>query len=146
MSLIHCEHKEIKGQFVTVIHRRKPKMKSADTFFKPQTKESDMAELEKHMPRGEKSVAAHGDNSDKLLKDYVTKCANLMGEMESKNSDLKEVLRSAKNDGFLKTSIRNAVKELRMTTEQRDSRKEIDEMTARYTELCRDLPLFKQAA
>lgn len=90
--------------------------------------------------------AAMGHNAppldDKLLKEHVQKVAKLQNSMEALNGKIKEELRTAKDNGFKKMSIRAAVKELRMTAEQRQSREEIDAETKRITRLCADLPLF----
>lgn len=105
-----------------------------------------MSKTETMMPRGEQSVPAKGDNADKALKDYVSRCANIIGEISDLNSDLKEVLGEAKNAGFSKMAIRRTVKFLRLTTEQKDTKREVDDLTEHYTNLCQDLPLFKVAA
>lgn len=96
--------------------------------------------------RGEMDLPANGDNSDQLLKDYVSKVFNIEEEITALRGDIKEILSNAKNDGFLKTSIKDTVKNLRKTEEQRQSKREVDETTAHYTALCKDLPLFHAAA
>lgn len=84
-----------------------------------------------------------GHNSeDELLRGYVQKTAGLVREMQEINGEIKEVLREAKDAGFLKMAIRRAVKDLMMNEEQRQARKEVDAETKRITELCSDLPLF----
>ena len=104
-----------------------------------------MSQLETIMPRGEKSVPAKGNNSDQLLKNYVERVGNIMNEMSALNSDLKDVLRQAKSDGFLKTAIRKTVKQLQMTGDHLDAKREIDEATKHYVAICKELPLFKFA-
>ena len=96
--------------------------------------------------RSERSLPAKGDNSDALLKDHVAFIAAKQMQMEKLGGEIKERLSMAKNEGFLKMSIRKAVKNLRSTEEQRQAKRAVDEEAERYTALCRDLPLFAQAA
>ena len=105
-----------------------------------------MSKLENIMPRGDKSIAEAGHNNDKLLQDYVIRFAKKQLEIEKLSGEGKEILREAKNDGFLKTSIRKAVKNLRMTPEQVQAKQEVEDTTKTYMEICGDLPLFQQAS
>jgi uncharacterized protein (UPF0335 family) len=91
-------------------------------------------------------VAVGGSNSDELIKKYVQNVARWKNEISEISGKIKDELNSAKQDGFLKTSIHNAVKNLRMSEDQRQARDEIDSETQRITELCADLPLFSMAA
>lgn len=90
--------------------------------------------------------AALGHNSEKsneLLKEYVEKVAKKTRSMKAISGDIKEILNDAKADGFLETSIKDAVKILEMTDDQIQSAKEVDSETKRITKLCADLPLFR---
>lgn len=91
-------------------------------------------------PRGE------GDNSDEALKDYVTRFAAHVAKVEELRGEGKEILSEAKDAGFSKMAIRKAVKILRMTEEQDQVRKEVDQQVRHITELCGDLPLFSASA
>lgn len=92
--------------------------------------------------------SALGHNSganDKNLIAHVEFVAREMDKIDAIRGKIKDRLDKAKTDGFLKTSIRNAIKVLRMTEEQIQAKEEIDSETARITELCADLPLFHAA-
>lgn len=92
--------------------------------------------------RDEKNAAAVGDNADRILMEYVEKVAKFQDQIDTINGKMKDTLNAAKKDGFLKTSIKEAIKNLRMTKEQWQSKKEIHNETMRITKLCSDLPLF----
>ena len=95
---------------------------------------------------GDKPLPAQGHNSDQLLKDYVSQLAKKEAAIEGIRGEIKDILSNAKNDGFLKTSLRNTVKKLRMSEEQRQAKSEVDKATEEYTALCKDLPLWAHAA
>lgn len=105
-----------------------------------------MPKLKEVSSRGEQDLPAYGDNSGKLLVDYVERYTKKLEAVEAIRGEMKDILNEAKNDGFLKTAIRKTVKNLRLTEEQRQAKQEIDEATRHYTELCQDLPLFSAAA
>lgn len=90
--------------------------------------------------------AMQGSNSNELLKKHITDFAQLERKKQEIVGKQKEILRAAKDDGFKKMAIRGAVKDLSMTEDQRQAKQEIDDERAHYTDLCRDLPLFKTAA
>ena len=94
----------------------------------------------------ENAMNAKGHNSNDLLKKHVTDYAQLNRKISELRGKQKEILRSAKDDGFLKMAIQGAVKDLEMTDEQRQAKQEVDDARAFYTDLCRDLPLFSKAA
>jgi uncharacterized protein (UPF0335 family) len=91
-------------------------------------------------------MPANTDNFDALLRDYVEKVAKKENSIDGIRGELKDILNEAKNAGFLKTSIRKAVRKLRMTQEQIQAKTEVDEAAEQYFNLCKDLPLFKAAA
>lgn len=93
-----------------------------------------------------KQAAGKGHNSDELKRDYVKKLVGLKMEMTAIRGREKDLLNNAKTDGILKTSLRNAVKELAKTDEQLQAQKEVDTETAYITALCKGLPLFEAAA
>lgn len=78
----------------------------------------------------------------KNLQEHVIYVAKKEAEKRKIDGQIKDRLGNAKNEGFLKTSIRKAVKILNMSEEQIQAKKEIDDATEYYTDLCRDLPLF----
>lgn len=84
----------------------------------------------------------HNSASDELLKGYMEKLNNLTNDAEAVRGDIKEVLNQAKADGFLKTSLRKALKDLRMTEEQRQSSNEVQQSREEYVRICKELGLF----
>lgn len=90
--------------------------------------------------------AKAGHNNDELVKDYVKKLCNIRARQVALRGEEKDLLNKAKADNILKTSLKNAVKELAMTPEQTQAKAEVDDETKRITALCKDLPLFKSAA
>lgn len=87
-----------------------------------------------------------GSNSDEALKGFVERFAQIQIKKQKLIrpliDDEKLTLTEAKGAGFSKMAIRQAVKEMLMTPEQRDAHNEVDEQRRKITELCRDLPLF----
>jgi macrodomain Ter protein organizer (MatP/YcbG family) len=84
---------------------------------------------------------------DENTKKTVQEVAIRTAKIKALNEEIKDILNDAKkNNGDLKTSIRASVKNLFMTSDQRQAKKEIDLETDRVTKLCKDLPLFKSAA
>ena len=90
--------------------------------------------------------AMNTHNSDELLQKYVTNIATLEQEKAEIVSKIKEEKRSAKEDGFLVTAIAGAVRDLRSSQEQRDTRDNVAVERQRIFEICLDLPLFASAA
>lgn len=91
----------------------------------------------------EGSAIGHNDPINaKNLQEHVLYVAKKEAEKRKIDGQIKDRLHDAKNEGFLKTSIRKAVKILNMTEEQLQAKKEIDDATEYYTDLCKDLPLF----
>ena len=91
----------------------------------------------------EESAIGHNDPINaKNLQEHVSYVAKKEAEKRKIDGQIKDRLSDAKNEGFLKTSIRKAVKILNMTEEQLQAKKEIDDATEYYTDLCKDLPLF----
>jgi len=98
------------------------------------------------MSKIEKTVPEKGDNSDKLLIEYVQDYAKIETQIVALREKQKAVLNNAKDDGHKKMSIRGAVKDLRMSSEQRQAKLEVELDRKRAVELCKDLPLFRNAA
>lgn len=93
----------------------------------------------------QREAKAAGHNSEKLLKDYVTKDIEIVKKIQSLNDQRKLNLNDAKDAGFLKTSIRRTTQNLLKSEEQRQADREVDAATAHYTKMCIDLPLFDNA-
>lgn len=88
--------------------------------------------------------AMHGGNSDAALKGHLEFIAKKMIAIEELNSDIKDRLRKAKDDGFKKMAIRKAIKTLMMSDEQIEVQKEIEDETQYAYDLGADLPLFSK--
>ncbi|WP_299074755.1 GapR family DNA-binding domain-containing protein [uncultured Paraglaciecola sp.] len=93
-----------------------------------------------------KQQSMKGHNSDEELRKYVERFTQMEIDRENIGGRQKDLLNEAKKSGFLKTSIRKAVKTLRSSMEQRQSATEVERATKEYVEICSDLPLFKQAS
>lgn len=94
----------------------------------------------------ENAVNANGHNSVAMLQKHVETYARNEMEIERIRSRMKDDLDKAKKEGFKKGGIKGAVKQLRMTEEQRQAKLEVQRDIDETTMLCKDLPLFKQAA
>lgn len=93
--------------------------------------------------------AAMGHNSrgkDEQTKKYVTFVAERESKIKSLRNEIKEEMVSAREDGCPVKAIRRTAKYLAMSEDKRVIVDEEQVETDRITELCRDLPLFAQAA
>lgn len=90
-----------------------------------------------------KKQAEKGHNSEQLLKGYVEKMVRLEDEMTDLRGAQKDLLNDAKDNGFLKTAIKKAIKQLRKTDEQRQADNEVKKATEDYIKICSGLPLFE---
>jgi uncharacterized protein (UPF0335 family) len=91
------------------------------------------------------NAMGHNRPTDAITRKYVTTIAKLEDEITALRGKIKLELNEAKSDGLLKTAIKGAVKNLRMTEDQRQAKNEVDLETQRITALCADLPLFEAA-
>jgi len=93
-----------------------------------------------------KDLPAFGDNSKALLHQHVEFIEAEKAKIIKSNGKIKKRLNEAKKDGYLKTSVRDTIKERGLSEAQKQSRTEIKEATEHYNELCADLPLFDYQA
>lgn len=93
--------------------------------------------------KAKNELPAHGDNSDKLQISYVEEWHTLTLQEIKLRGKKKDLLNKAKNDGFLKTSIKQGYKKLTLNEEQLQARAEVEAQAEKIFELCCDLPLFQ---
>jgi len=98
------------------------------------------------MPKKKKEEDNSGHNSLVNVRSFIERYASLGADITELRGDQKAVLNEAKELGFSKTAIKQAVKELTMTAEQRQALLEVEEAKKDYINVCADLPLFQQAA
>lgn len=95
--------------------------------------------------RGEREIPK-GHNREKLREKYMQALLTISQKKQALAQQEKDILTEAKNDGFRKTSLKDARKLLLMSEDSRQAKKEIDLETDEIYQACIASPLFKAAA
>lgn len=94
-------------------------------------------------------IAGEGHNiiaSEELEKSVLERYGHIQNEIKKLRNDAKDILQEGKDSGVLKSSVRNAYKELSMSEDARQAQKEVDNYTRRLVALGGDMPLFHVSA